>query len=226
VIPKVIHYIWIGGEMPALYKKCVESWFNIGSDFKFEFWDEKRISEELVVDCFYHEMIKQKKYAFAVDYIRCHILHAKGGIYLDVDMEMIKDISPLLDGYSFVAGFESPGLPSCGIIGATKNSHIIAKLRDGVITNKGLVEIPRILKSVLELEGGGTNVDGNYHVRDAIIYSEEYFYPYNPYRKDSLEQLMYMDIKENTYLIHHWGKSWKFSVLERLIKKINKLFKK
>ncbi|WP_234704025.1 hypothetical protein, partial [Aeromonas caviae] len=74
--------------------------------------------------------------------------------------------------------------------------------------------------------GGGTNVDGNYHVRDAIIYSEEYFYPYNPYRKDSLEQLMYMDIKENTYLIHHWGKSWKFSVLERLIKKINKLFKK
>lgn len=58
------------------------------------------------------------------------------------------------------------------------------------------------------------------------LYDQEYFYPYNPYdRQRSTSVLMYMDVTDRTYAIHHWNKSWSIGVAERLHRIIPRLFK-
>ena len=50
---------------------------------------------------------------FVADYVRVKILYNYGGIYLDTDMEIIKDISPLLDTDMFL-GYENENTMSFG----------------------------------------------------------------------------------------------------------------
>lgn len=52
------------------------------------------------------EAYEAKKYAFAADYIRCYALYKEGGIYLDSDVMVFKDLTPLLDNARYVTGME------------------------------------------------------------------------------------------------------------------------
>ena len=47
-----------------------------------------------------------KKWAFVTDYMRLDIIYEHGGIYLDTDVELIKNIDDLLSNEAF-AGIES-----------------------------------------------------------------------------------------------------------------------
>lgn len=44
MIPKVIHYIWLGGnQLPKTYSDCIKSWEDYAGDFEVKIWDEKTI---------------------------------------------------------------------------------------------------------------------------------------------------------------------------------------
>ncbi|MCV5446071.1 glycosyltransferase, partial [Escherichia coli] len=64
--------------------------------------------------------LEDKRYAFAADYVRFYALKTMGGVYLDTDVELIKDISPLLNNKFFTAK-ESEELISAGIMGSEKD---------------------------------------------------------------------------------------------------------
>ena len=41
MIPKVIHYCWMGrGEMPQLAKDCIASWHELMPDWEYKLWNE------------------------------------------------------------------------------------------------------------------------------------------------------------------------------------------
>lgn len=41
MIPKIIHYIWFGGNpIPELLEKCINSWKKIMPDYDIIKWDE------------------------------------------------------------------------------------------------------------------------------------------------------------------------------------------
>ena len=41
MIPKIIHYCWIGGApLPELAKKCIESWKKCCPDYEIKEWNE------------------------------------------------------------------------------------------------------------------------------------------------------------------------------------------
>ena len=43
MIPKVIHYIWLGGQpLPKIAEKCISSWKKYCPDYEIKRWDEKR----------------------------------------------------------------------------------------------------------------------------------------------------------------------------------------
>ena len=43
-IPKVIHYIWLGGnKMPEIVEKCIESWKKYCPDYEIKRWDESNL---------------------------------------------------------------------------------------------------------------------------------------------------------------------------------------
>ncbi|NNP69359.1 glycosyltransferase [Acinetobacter sp. Ac_5812] len=216
MIPKIIHYCWFGkNPMSPLIEECIKSWHRYLPDWEFILWNEDNSPLE---HDFVKKALKDKKYAFVADYVRCHALYEYGGVYLDTDMELIKDISTLLNN-DFFAAYEDSDQDkvSCGVIGCIKGHQILKLVLDFYDVNSSVYKtMPYVLGSVYNKVS---------KERD-IVLSQNSFYPYNPFDPDKpVKQLMYVHIKEDTYGIHHWGYSWKFNYLERIINKLKRILK-
>ena len=127
MIPKVIHYIWLGGkELPPIAKKCIASWQKFCPDYEIKRWDETNL--DLDKYKFVKDSLEAKKYAFASDVLRTDILYKHGGIYFDIDVELLKPIDDLLTHECFM-GFESSNLVAPGLImGSVKGNKDFAEI--------------------------------------------------------------------------------------------------
>ncbi|WP_318652498.1 glycosyltransferase family 32 protein [Pseudomonas sp. PDM19] len=219
MIPKIIHYCWYGySTPPKMYERCIASWKQHLPEYKIQRWDLSNtdLSSPFLKNCF-----QKKHWAFISDYIRMKALHQYGGIYLDCDMEIIKDISPLLNNDCFL-GYESKDRPTSGIIGCIQG-HSLPKACMEIIDDRFKRRMPYLIAPEVVIQA----LSGNTESERICIYEEEYFYPYNPYDQNRKnESLMYADITENTYAIHHWGKSWSQSLRTRALKKTMDLLRK
>ncbi len=235
MIEKKIHYVWIGNsEKPAIFHKCLKSWKDNLPDFEIVEINEKNFDMEghLRKNRFFRECYERKLWAYVSDYMRVHYMYEHGGIYVDTDMEIIKDISPLLaEGIKFFIGYEDDRHISVGIFGTEKKNEIlkdIGEFYDEEVWKKPLWTIPKIFTYIFEKKYGLTEKRENFLRKGEIaIYPKEYFYPYGFREKFSPEC-----IKENTYGIHWWNDSWTnlkarlfleskhLSGISRLIKKL------
>lgn len=104
MIPKIIHYCWFGiSIMPSSQKRCIRMWKSILKDYQFIKWDEKNFD---INYCNYSkEAYKNGKYAYVSDVARCKILYEHGGIYLDTDVEVYKNLDSFLN-HSLFTGIE------------------------------------------------------------------------------------------------------------------------
>lgn len=104
MIPKVIHYCWFGrGKKPYLIRQCIKTWRKNLPDFEFREWNESNF--DVNVCKFVSDAYKEKKWAFVADYCRFYALYNFGGIYLDTDIKVYRDLSPFLH-HEFFAGTE------------------------------------------------------------------------------------------------------------------------
>ena len=121
MIPKIIHYCWFGrGEKPDSVKKCSASWRRFCPDFEIREWNEDNCDCRTVP--FMAEAYAAKKYAFVSDVIRLIVLEQYGGVYFDTDVEVVRDITPLLVGEGFI-GFENDGFVNSGQVIAAVSHH-------------------------------------------------------------------------------------------------------
>ena len=105
MIPKKIHYCWVGGNSkPPLVKKCIQSWKKYCPDYEIIEWNESNY--DISKNIYMKQAYEAKKWAFVTDYMRLDIIYEHGGIYLDTDVELIKNIDDLLSNEAF-AGIES-----------------------------------------------------------------------------------------------------------------------
>src|SRR5690606_25049094 len=108
MIPKVIHYCWFGkGELLTLAKKCIASWKHYMPTYEIKEWNENNFDVNMIR--YTKEAYKNKKYAFVSDFARFYILREYGGVYLDVDVEIIKPLDDLLDNNEAILGCERIG---------------------------------------------------------------------------------------------------------------------
>ena len=207
MIPKIIHYCWFGrGEKPELAQKCIASWRKFCPDFEIREWNEDNC--EYLSMPFMAEAYAAKKYAFVSDVMRLIVLEQYGGVYFDTDVEVVRDISPLLDDEGFI-GFENDQFVNSGQVMAAKAHHPVIqamieeykKLRftnaDGTATPVGC---PRLNTDVMErfglIRNGREQVVAGIHV-----YPADYFNP-----MDSTTGKLTKT--ENTYSIHWYSMSW------------------
>jgi len=101
MIPKIIHYTWFSGEpFPEKIQQCIDSWKVFLSDFQFRLWDMDAIQD--IDSMFLKEALKERKWAYAADYVRLYAVYHEGGIYLDTDVLVYKSFNPLLDSHMFI----------------------------------------------------------------------------------------------------------------------------
>lgn len=224
-IPKIIHYCWFGkNKLPDIFYKCIESWKKFCPDYEIKLWTEDNFDINIIPYC--RDAYKQKKYALVSDYARLYILYKYGGIYLDIDVEMIKNIDIFLDNECFI-GFEEGGKVAPGLIlGAIKHSRVIKEIMSIYENFKMCYKrkhdickiTTRFLKQYKNLE-----IKNQIQYLDGItIYPKEYFCASNWVTRE-------INITNNTYCVHHYCGSWmnnihKFKV--RIRKLINSIFSK
>nr|WP_308757663.1 glycosyltransferase [uncultured Bacteroides sp.] len=210
MIPKIIHYCWLSGDpIPAKFQKCMDSWKKFLPDYEFMLWDLNRF------DINQTQWVKQafvsKKYAFAADYIRLYAVYTYGGIYLDMDVEVIRNLNELLM-HPYLLGMESKESIEAGVFGATLHNEYI-KMCLEYYENRSFIKVdgsydmlplPRIMYKVL---------NEHYTVKDRKAISIEEssdmvsLFPleYLTAKSHRTGELM---ITHNTYTIHHFAGSW------------------
>ncbi|MFT4106048.1 MAG: glycosyltransferase [Lacrimispora sp.] len=205
-IPKIIHYFWFGNnEMPDKFKKNIETWKKFCPEYELKRWDESNYD---VTKCSYMQQAYQaKKWGFVPDYARLDILNTYGGIYLDTDVEMIKNWDDLLH-HDLFCGFESWNYVAFGLgFGSKKDNPILQEMMEDYkqstfINEDGslnLIASPVYQTRILQRHGLILNGKTQVHDRYAS-FSTEYFAPFN--------FCGYGKITDNTYSIHQYAATW------------------
>lgn len=196
MIPKIIHYCWLSGDpIPENLKKCMESWKKFLPDYEFMLWDRNRF--DINSTLWTKQAFEAKKYAFAADYIRLYAVYNYGGIYMDMDIEVLKSFNDLLSR-EFIVGYEKEEAIEAGIFGAEKGAAWVKQCLsyyddrafvkdDNTLDTKPL---PGIMYSMLP---------------DSFDKSKILSYDYltaKSYKTGVIK------VTKNTYSIHHFAGSW------------------
>ena len=207
MIKKTIHYVWFGkNNLPKEALDCIASWRKFCPDYEIIEWNEENFD---FCDCLYAvQAYQEKMWAFASDYARIKILHDIGGIYMDVDVELLKNIDPLLDNKAFM-GFEDGLVVNTGLIsGAEPNNPIFLELINRyktfefVNSNGKRNLIPCVdYQTELLVEHGLKRNNEIQIVKDITIYPLEYFSPFN-------HRTGLLNITSNNFSIHKYAGSW------------------
>lgn len=94
LIPKKLHYCWLGGRKPDFIQKMIDSWRQICSDYEIIEWNENNYDFSKVK--YMRQAYEEKIWGFVPDYARIDIIHQYGGIYLDTDVKILKKPDELL----------------------------------------------------------------------------------------------------------------------------------
>lgn len=106
MIPKIIHYVWIGGApLPELAERCMASWKKHMPDWEYKRWDESNF-DIASAPLYVRQAYEAKKFAFVSDYVRLWALEKLGGLYMDVDFLVHRPFDDLLTQYAAFAGYE------------------------------------------------------------------------------------------------------------------------
>lgn len=127
VIPRVIHTFWFSGEhLPEKYQKCLDSWRKYAPDFEIKIWNLESYKPKGCT--FFDQAIERGNWAFASDYARADVLRKFGGVYMDLDVEMLRPIDDLLYNDAYMS-FESLSRIECGSgMGAKPGNKILDEI--------------------------------------------------------------------------------------------------
>lgn len=128
MIPKKIHYVWVGGNpKPKKIQKCMKTWKKHLQDYEIIEWNESNF--DIHENKYVEQAYKAKKWAFVSDYIRAKAIYEQGGIYLDTDVLVLDDLHTLLKNRAFV-GFENKDNPFTAVFGAEAGHPLIKDMLD------------------------------------------------------------------------------------------------
>ena len=207
-IPKKIHYCWMGGNpKPESVLKCINSWKKYCPDYEIIEWNESNI--DVTMNTYTKQAYESKAWGFVPDYLRLWIIYHHGGIYLDTDVQIIRNFDSLLDKSGFV-GFEDDEHINLGHgFGAEPKNHVIGnhlRIYDELkfINEDGSLNrtpSPVYTTQFMNEFGFLRNTDKPQEIENFWCFPPEYFCP------KSFKTGM-MKITKDTYSIHQFDASW------------------
>ena len=186
--------------MPPYVESVYKNNKKILSDFDHKLWRDENIPNRLPPIT--KKALNQKAWAFVSDYMRFYFLEKYGGIYLDSDMIVLSELSPLLHGNCFAGINQERNSIYCGIIGAEPQTKIVKNVVKFYweIKKKSFYfpNSPDIFTRVVE---SSSNEKIN-------VYHPDVFYP----KQSGLPY---------SYTFHRYDESWRYFVpLRRFFRKL------
>lgn len=220
MIPRVIHYVWVGGPLPDLQRSYIQTWRDTNPDYQFIQWNESNLDFSIPL---LRQAYTERKWAKVADIARLLAILRHGGMYLDTDIKLVKPLDPLLERHCFF-GFQTE-LPSRdwvanGVMGARQGHWFIARTLTALLGIRSLPGFerptsfgPKLVTKLLISEGLDANplhVHRYYQgaqVKDIYICPTRYFFPY-PFGAEFEPGC----VTPETYGIHFWERSWEKDV--------------
>lgn len=208
MIPKKIHYCWFGGNsLPKDVLKYIDTWKKFCPGYEIKEWNEQNFN--IHQNRYVEEAYQQKKWAFVSDVARIYALYTEGGIYMDTDVEVVKNLDPLLNKRGFL-GFEGTQWIATNLVGFEAGHEILWKFLEAY-DHRSFVKSDGTLDQTTNVEELTKLLVEQYHLilsgeeqvlADGIaVYPTDYFSPYD-YIQGKLNRT------EHTYTIHWFSQSW------------------
>jgi Glycosyltransferase sugar-binding region containing DXD motif len=200
-IPRVIHCIWLARGQPPMaipefLRSCVESWERYHPDWKLELWRDDTLPP---LSC-QAEFERATNFKVRYDIVRFEVLRQLGGVIVDLDMEAIRPIDPLLKGVVAFGGRHKNRIGT-QVLGAVPHhpffEQVVERLRETVGKSNTSTD-----------DQAGTAFLGHaaaeYGGGDLTIFSSETFY--SPL---TIEPPIRPDAFPEIYAVHHSFQSYR-----------------
>ena len=207
-IRKVIHSFWFSEDRkPESYQKCIDSWKKVCPDYEIREWNMKNY--DYTRHPFMQRAIEEKKWAFATDYARLDVVYHQGGIYLDMDVELLRPLDILLGCEAFFT-FDTQNDIDLGTFAAKEGNQLIKRLMeiyDNTEFSSDMQKLnqlcqPRYIRPVLKR--AGLLLNGNMQVINRMVFlPRTYLVP-----QDSIIYEL-SAMSEQTLAIHRYNAGWK-----------------
>ena len=205
LIPKKLHWIWLGSPLPEKYSAHIQSWIEKHPDWEYKIWTEADVDDFKLINKDLFDA--SPNYGEKSDIWRYEILERFGGVYIDIDQECLKPFDVLHHMYHFYVGLQSLDTTcvqiGISLIGAIPH-HIILKqcvkhLRNNqdrreIIARTGPLFFTTICLAIMD-KSSLCN----------IVFPASYFFPCGYNQKGQPRSLW---IKPESYAVHHWAGSW------------------
>lgn len=207
-IPKIIHQIWLGSQLPKKFVAYTQTWQDHHPDWEYILWDDKAIDAlKLENQELYDKAIN---YGERSDIARYEILWRYGGLYVDTDFECLQPFDHLHHTYDFYTGIELPGMA------LFLGQSVI--LPNGLIASKPHHPIMRSCIKALQKNSHHNDITKR---TGPLLFTQMFFETYGP--RDIALPALYLYpldkktkerttikkiITPHTMAIHHWAGSW------------------
>ena len=236
-IPKIIHHIWIGGNLPDNFKFCIESCRRHHPDWEHRLWTDADLKK---YNWRFKDVLLSKKInpGKKSDILRLEILHKYGGVYLDTDFYCCKSLAKLHEKVDFYCCIVDEYFSiNNAIIGCTAGNKLIEQCLEmlqpnednssvGVLLNTGPYFFTEQVVKYLN-----NNINAN-----IVVLPRSYFHAMPASHRfdfwNGSKNLTFIKQFEKTesLAIHLWATSWqensksKNSTIYNVLKRHNILF--
>ncbi len=219
-IPKTIHSFWFSGEeKPDSYKRCVDTWRKVCPDYKIIEWTKDNY--DFTKNEFCKKAIEVGAWAYASDFARLDVVNSFGGIYLDMDVEVLKPFDDLLSNKAFFSFSNNVNVDMAIFASEANNNfiHQLLSLYENVqipAEKKGFSAFFQPSHVAKSLHDIGLQFDGSMQVIDDMLFlPRNYLMPLDVVLFD-------LDAKdERTYSVHYDNFGWSTAQVNNRDKKIS-----
>jgi len=200
-IPKIIHYCWFGKKsMPEIHTICRESWTLYCPDYEIKFWNDDNV--DILNDNYLSKTFDEKAYSAMADYFRLKVIHEFGGIYLDIDVELLNPLDALLSHKAFFS-LENDGYINTGSgFGAEAHNSLVELMMKAYVYQRPWKHVPcPVIDTNTFTQNGYIATSDVHDFLGATVYPTEYFSPFHWSTKSGT-------ITANTIAIHHYSATW------------------
>lgn len=212
-IPKKLHQIWIGGEVPKQFLSLAKTWEAFHPDWEYKLWTDKDLENFQFVFC-ERAFREAKTMGARVDIFRYEILYQEGGIYLDIDFECLRSLNPLQKAHDFFTCIGGHDYIANSVIGVFPRHPLMERIlkilsykKSHDLMNPWFDTGPSFFTAQVAryLKKNKTN---------SCVYPTRYFHPLpnfhrQAYRKGQLSKrfILSHSIPES-FAVHYWAESW------------------